>query len=154
VDGRTDGRTHVRVRAHTHTHTHTHMLWRNILHPLQSRKQPHVPPKHWCPPMRPLKKKSNAIPITGRGALKDCETLRIPHSLDSPLTDGGKVVSPTYRPCSTPQKYYFSASGTHFCQRRRKPQGLVWPEQLGKLKKFIDFVGSRTRNLPACGIVP
>jgi hypothetical protein len=29
--------------------------------------------------------------------------------------DGGKVVSPTHRPRSTPQKHYFSASGTHFC---------------------------------------
>jgi hypothetical protein len=28
---------------------------------------------------------------------------------------GGKVVSPTHRPHSTPQKYYFYVSGTHFC---------------------------------------
>jgi hypothetical protein len=42
--------------------------------------------------------------------------LRIPHCLDNRLTDGGKVVSPTYRPHFTPQKhYYFSVSGTHFC---------------------------------------
>jgi hypothetical protein len=33
-----------------------------------------------------------------------------------------------------PQKHYFSASGTHFCYRLSKPQGLVWPEGLGKLK--------------------
>jgi hypothetical protein len=30
-------------------------------------------------------------------------------------TDGGKVVSLTRRPCSTPQKHLFSASGTHSC---------------------------------------
>jgi hypothetical protein len=41
--------------------------------------------------------------------------LRIPHRLDNRLTDDGKVVSPTRRPRSTPQKHYFSASRTHFC---------------------------------------
>jgi hypothetical protein len=38
-----------------------------------------------------------------------------PHCLDNRLTDGGKVVSPTHRPLSTPHKHYFSAFGTHFC---------------------------------------
>jgi hypothetical protein len=32
--------------------------------------------------------------------------------------------------------------------------GLVRLEGLGKLKKFIDFIGSRTSDLPACSIVP
>jgi hypothetical protein len=40
--------------------------------------------------------------------------LRIQHCLDNRLTDGGKVVSLMHRPCSTPQKHYFSASGTNF----------------------------------------
>jgi hypothetical protein len=58
---------------------------------------------------------AKAIPITGLGGLQVCEMLRIPHCLDSRLTDGGKVVSLTHRPCFTPQKhYYFSVSGTHF----------------------------------------
>jgi hypothetical protein len=35
--------------------------------------------------------------------------LRIPHCLDSRLAHGGKVVSPTHRPLSTPHKHYFSA---------------------------------------------
>jgi hypothetical protein len=30
----------------------------------------------------------------------------------------------------------------------------VWLEGLGKLKKFIDLVGSRTCDHPACSIVP
>jgi hypothetical protein len=60
-------------------------------------------------------KKVKAIPVTGRGGLEDCEMLRIPHYLDILLTDGGKVVSLMHRPRPTPQKYYFSASGTHFC---------------------------------------
>jgi hypothetical protein len=30
----------------------------------------------------------------------------------------------------------------------------VLPEGLGKLKKFIHLIGCRTRNIPACSIVP
>jgi hypothetical protein len=51
------------------------------------------------------------------------------------LIDGGKVVSPTHQPHFTPQKhYFFYVSGTHFCYGLSKPQGLVWPEGLGKFK--------------------
>jgi hypothetical protein len=32
-------------------------------------------------------------------------------------------------------------------------QVLVRPEGLGKLKKFIHLIGSRTRDLPACSIL-
>jgi hypothetical protein len=39
-------------------------------------------------------------------------------------------------PHSTPQKHYFSASGTHFFQRLSKLQGLVRPEEIGELKKI------------------
>jgi hypothetical protein len=58
--------------------------------------------------------------------------LRIPRFLDSRLTDGGKVVSLTYRPRSAPQKHYFSAPGTHFRYRLTKPQGLVRQEGIDK----------------------
>jgi hypothetical protein len=54
-----------------------------------------------------------AVPVTGRGGLQGCETLRIPHCLDNRLTDCGKF-SHTQRPRSTPQQHYSSASGTHF----------------------------------------
>jgi hypothetical protein len=73
--------------------------------------------------------------------------LRIPHCLDNRLTDDSKVVSPTHRPHSTPQKYYLSVSDTHFFQRLGKPQGLVRPEGLGKLEKLIYLIGSRTRDM-------
>jgi hypothetical protein len=43
------------------------------------------------------------------------EMLRIPRCPDNRLTGGGKVVSPTHRLRSTPQKHYFYASGTNFC---------------------------------------
>jgi hypothetical protein len=79
--------------------------------------------------------------------------LRIPHCLDNRPTDGSKVVSPTNPPHFTPQKhYYFYVSCTHFCYRLSKPQGLVRPEGLGKLKNHL--IGNRTRDLPVCNIVP
>jgi hypothetical protein len=62
--------------------------------------------------------------------------LRIPHCLDNLLTDGTKVVSPTHWRRSTSKKNYFSASGTHLCQRLSEPQSLVRLEWLGKLKKI------------------
>jgi hypothetical protein len=36
--------------------------------------------------------------VTGRGGLWGCKMLRIPPCLDSRLTDGGKIVSPTHQP--------------------------------------------------------
>jgi hypothetical protein len=56
--------------------------------------------------------------------------------------------------CFTPQKHYFNASGTHFCYRLSKPQGLVRPEELGKFIKIIHLIGPRTRDLPVCNIAP
>jgi hypothetical protein len=93
-------------------------------------------------------KVNKAIPLTGRGGLHGFEILRISHCIDSLLTDGGKFVSPTHPPRFTPQKH-FSASGTHFCQRLSKPQGLLRPERLGELKKLIHLIRSRTRDLQA-----
>jgi hypothetical protein len=63
--------------------------------------------------------------------------LRIPHCLDSRLTDGGKVVSPAYRPRSTPQKHYSTASGTHLCQRLTKLLDLMRLKRLDQLKNSI-----------------
>jgi hypothetical protein len=100
------------------------------------------------------KSKSKPIPITGRGSLQGCEMLRIPHCLDNRLTDGGKVVGLTHRPRSAPQKHYFSASRTHFSWSLSKPQGRVWLEGLGKLRKFIHLIRSGTRDLLACSKVP
>jgi hypothetical protein len=66
--------------------------------------------EHGIEPLKP-----EAAPVTGRGGLQSCEVLRIPYCLDNRLTDGGKVVSPMHRQSYTPQKHYFSASGTNFC---------------------------------------
>jgi hypothetical protein len=45
-----------------------------------------------------------AIPVTDCGGPQGCETSRLPHFLDSRLTDGGEVVSLTRRPPFTPQE--------------------------------------------------
>jgi hypothetical protein len=47
--------------------------------------------------------KSKAIPVTDRGG----PLRRIPHCLDNQIIDGGKVVSPTYRPHFTPPQTFF-----------------------------------------------
>jgi hypothetical protein len=65
--------------------------------------------------------------------------LRIPHCLDNRLTDGGKAVSPTHRMHFTRQKHYFSVSGTDFCYRLSRSQGLVRPERLSQLKNFTSL---------------
>jgi hypothetical protein len=54
--------------------------------------------------------KGKAIPVTGHEGPEGCETSRLPHFLDNPLTDGGEV-SPTRRPPFTPIKI----PGTRFC---------------------------------------
>jgi hypothetical protein len=51
--------------------------------------------------------KSKDIPVPGRGGPYGCERLSFPHYLDKRLIDGGKVVSPTCRPHSTPRFLYF-----------------------------------------------
>jgi hypothetical protein len=55
--------------------------------------------------------KGKAIPVTGRGGPRVCETSRLPHFLGNRLKDVGKVVSHTLRPPFTPRKI----PGTHFC---------------------------------------
>jgi hypothetical protein len=40
-----------------------------------------------------IKKKSKAVPVTGRGVQYGCEMLRIPHCLYNRPTDGGEVMA-------------------------------------------------------------
>jgi hypothetical protein len=47
-------------------------------------------------------KKGEAVPVKGHGGPQGCEMLRLPHSLDCWLTDGGEVVSLMCRPPFTP----------------------------------------------------
>jgi hypothetical protein len=50
--------------------------------------------KHLC--YNSCKKKIKPIPVTGRGGPWVCETSRLPHFLDTQLTDVGGVVSHVY----------------------------------------------------------
>jgi hypothetical protein len=40
-----------------------------------------------------LPAKGKAIPVTGRGGPRDCETSRLPHFLNYRFTDGGDVLA-------------------------------------------------------------
>jgi hypothetical protein len=51
------------------------------------------------------------IPVTGRGGPYGCETSRLPHFLDSRLTDSGEAVSLTRRPPFILRKI----PSTHLC---------------------------------------
>jgi hypothetical protein len=55
--------------------------------------------------------KGKAVPVTGHEGHEGCERSRLPHFLDSRLTDGGEVVTLTRRPPFTPGKI----PGTHLC---------------------------------------
>jgi hypothetical protein len=51
-----------------------------------------------------IKKKGKGIPATDREGPYGCETLRLPHFLNSRLTDGSEVASLKHRLSSTPQE--------------------------------------------------
>jgi hypothetical protein len=76
--------------------------------------------------------RGKAIPVTGRGGPKGCETSRLPHFLDNRLTDGGEVVSLMRRPHFTPGKI----PGTHFCWRLSRPQGHSEAGRIGIIEKI------------------
>jgi hypothetical protein len=51
-----------------------------------------------------VKIRSKAVHVVGHVDIYGCETLRIPHFLDSRLTDGSEVVILTYQPYFTSQE--------------------------------------------------
>jgi hypothetical protein len=66
--------------------------------------------------------------------------LRIQHCLDTRVTDDGQVVSPTHQPHFIPRNIIsFNVSGTHFCYRLSKPEGLVRPEGLDSEAVLVFF---------------
>jgi hypothetical protein len=72
----------------------------------------------------------------------------LPHFLDSRLTDDGEVVSLTRRR-PLPFLVLISVRGLV------DPKAIVRLEGLGQLKKISSYlIGSRTRDVPACSIVP
>jgi hypothetical protein len=75
---------------------------------------------------------------------------RIPHFLRNRLTDAGKVVSLMPQMPFTPR----NIPGTHFCYRLSQPQGHSAAGNIRSIEKSDDLTGNRTRDLPACSIVP
>jgi hypothetical protein len=93
---------------------------------------------------------SKAIPVTGRGGPKGCETLRLPYFLDNQLIDGVEVVSIMSRALFIPRKI----PGSHFCYRLSRPQGHSAAGRIRSIEKSNNTIGNRTHDLPACSIVP
>jgi hypothetical protein len=74
---------------------------------------------------------------------------RLPHFLDSRLTDGGEVVIFTRRSPFTPRKI----PATDFSSRLNRRQGHIEAGRIMSIEK-IHLTGTRSRDLPACSIVP
>jgi hypothetical protein len=74
---------------------------------------------------------------------------RLPHFLDNRLTDGGEVVRPTRRPPFTPQddSWY-----SFLLEAESIPASAAG--RIRSIEKSSDLIGNRTRDLPACSIVP
>jgi hypothetical protein len=106
-----------------------------------------VMPMNWkCFPLV----KGKVIPVTGREDPYGFETSELPYFLNNRLTDGGEVVGLTRRPPFFPRKI----PGTHFCWRLSRPQNHSAAGRIRSIEKSNDLIWSRTRDLPACSIVP
>jgi hypothetical protein len=89
-------------------------------------------------------KKSKVIPVRCQGSHS---------SLDNRLTHDSKVVSLTRRPPFPPHppgRFMVLISLRGWVD----PRAIVRLEELGQLKKKIHLIGTRTRDLPSCSIVP
>jgi hypothetical protein len=88
------------------------------------------------------------IPVTGRGDPQGCGTSRrhIFYIIGSQMAVRSTLR--TGRPLP-PRKI----PGTHFCLRLRRPQGHDASGRIRSIEESND-VGNRTRDLPACSIVP
>lgn len=74
----------------------------------------------------------------------------MPHFLGNRLTGGDKIASLTLQLRSTLQKHIMVLI---YVIGSVNPWGVVKLEELSKLLKFNYLIKSRTRDLPACGLV-
>jgi hypothetical protein len=94
-------------------------------------------------------KKGKTIPVTGREGPWGCEMSRLPHFLENRVTDDGEIVSLTRRPHFTPQEDFWYS----ILLGLSRPQGHCAAGRIRSIEKSND-IGNRTRDLPACSIVP
>jgi hypothetical protein len=87
-------------------------------------------------------KKGEAIPVTGLGGPHGCETSRLPHFLENPLTDGGEVVSLTLRPYLYPQ----DNSWYSFLLKAESTPGTSAARRIRSTEKSNDLIRNRTRD--------
>jgi hypothetical protein len=95
-------------------------------------------------------KKGKANPVTSRGGPEGFETSRLLYFVDSRLTNGGEFVCFTRRPPFTPKKI----PGAHLCWRLSRPHSHSAAVSIRLIEKSNDLIVNRTRDLPACNIVP
>jgi hypothetical protein len=94
--------------------------------------------------------KGKAIPVTGRGGPWGCETSRFLHFLDNRLRDSSEVVRITLgRPL--PSLRFLVLVYIKWLSR---PQGHNAVGRITPIEKSNELIGNRTRDLPACSIVP
>jgi hypothetical protein len=65
-------------------------------------------------------RKNVRMSVTGRADPKGCETSRLPHCLNSRLTDGGELSASPAGRVLLPAKLTFSGRNTHICALRGK----------------------------------
>jgi hypothetical protein len=76
---------------------------------------------------------------------------RLPHFVDSPFTDGGQGVNLRRWPAGlSPRKI----PGTDFYYRLSRPHGHIAAARIRSFEQRNDLIGNRTRDIPACSIVP
>jgi hypothetical protein len=86
--------------------------------------------------------------ITGSGGPQGCETSRLTHFLDNRVIDGSEVVSHK-SPLSSGRFLRCS-----FLLKSVSAPGICAAVRIKCIEKSYDPIGNRTRNLPACSIVP
>jgi len=91
------------------------------------------------------KGKGKAIPLQAWTGPEGSRRMRLP-DFTTMTHEGGKVVSPGYRPPLPPG----NIPSTH----PNHPKAIVRPEGLCQWKNSNDTIGNRTRDLPACNEAP